>query len=80
MDNRKWHVLSSELGSDPGPFSTQQIFDCADELNREAVDDHRQDYVPFHLHDLGNTIINVSHDRGDADYLVAQLHEQKGGA
>ncbi|MFA5377005.1 MAG: hypothetical protein WC455_14740 [Dehalococcoidia bacterium] len=69
-DTRVWRVVSEYIGNDPEPYTTQQLFDYCAECNREHAND--PDWgVPFDLCDLGDKIVDLSHNRGDEGYVAA---------
>lgn len=72
-DKRTWRIVSDCLANDPEPYTTQQLFDYADQCNREHEGD--ADWTPFELHDGVNEIVDLSHQRGDEGYIAAVLFD-----
>lgn len=68
-DTRVWRINSDLLGNDSQPYTTKQLFDYAEQCNREHEND--PEWTPFDLTDCGDKIIDNSVDRGDADYIAA---------
>ena len=71
-DTRRWRIVSDYLGNDPQPYTTAQLFEFAAQCNQEHAADPEWG-TPFQLVDLGDKIIDVSHECGNDGYLAAVL-------
>lgn len=68
-DQRRWKLISDYIGNDPSPYTTKQLFDFADQCNRENAND--PDWTPFQLVDAGDEIHDLSHQRGNEGFIAA---------
>lgn len=68
-DIRKWELVSDYLGNDPDPYTTKELFDYAEECNREHEDD--DEWINFELVDMGDQICDLSHQQGNEGYVAA---------